>query len=407
MVARLSSSHAIPRRVTPPLFGLALFAHGFRPFFLLAGVWAVVALGLWVAYLAGANLPAGPLPMAAWHAHEMIAGFIGAAMCGFLLTAIPNWTGRTGYSGWPLVALVALYLAARLVLLPGSPVPASVAAMVALLPLPGLLLLVLPALVAARTPRLFGPPAVVLLFWSGDLLMLGGNAGWWTDTFAAGRLLSLDMALALVGLIGGRIVPAFTLNALRRAGTPQELVARPWIDRASIIALVLNAVVDLLAPGSLAAGGIAALAAVFTLARLSGWHGRHAFDQPIVWVLHLAYLFIAVALATKAAYLLDGADWANGWVHLQSAGAIATMILAVMTRAILGHTGRELYAAPAIVAAYLLVPLSALLRAFGPTLVAPSLAYLLAGLAWVAGFALYLAVFAPMLLRPRPDGNPG
>ena len=386
---------------------IPLFAHGFRPFFLIAGLWALAALPIWLAALSGVALPDGPLPMAQWHPHEMIAGFIGAAMCGFLLTAIPNWTGRPGYAGWPVATLAGLFVAARLVLLPGSPVPPAAAAVIALLPLPGLLLLVLPALIKARTPRLFGPPVLILLFWAGDLLMLGEMAGWWAEGFATGRMLALNVALALVGLIGGRIVPSFTLNALRRAGTPREAPSGSWPDRAAILALVAVVVVDLAAPESRAAGFVAGLAALLVLLRMSRWHGALTLGQPILWVLHLAYLLIAVALGAKAAWLLTEAGWASHWVHLQGVGAIATMILAVMTRATLGHTGRELATSPAVVLAYVLLPLAAGLRAFGPLLLPASTAHLMAGLAWIGAFAIFVGVFGPMFLTARPDGKPG
>lgn len=386
----------------PPLFG-----HGFRPFFLLAGLSAPGALLLWLAALAGVNLPAGPLPIALWHAHEMQAGFIGAAIAGFLLTAIPNWTNGPGYSGWPLIGVVFLFVSARLALLPGSPVPPGAAAVAGLLPLPALLLLVLPALIRARTPRLYGPPALILLFWTGDLLMLGSVAGWWVDRFAAGQLLALNVALMLVGLIGGRIVPAFTLNALRRGGTAREAPRDSWPDRAAMLALAAVVAVDLVAPHGLAAGAAAAVAAVLVLLRLSRWHGLATLGQPILWVLHLAYFLVAAALATKAAFLLGGAVWAAYWLHLQAAGAIGTMIMAVMTRAILGHTGRDLVAPPAVALAYLLVPLSALLRAFGPALLPATAAFCLAGVAWIGAFAIFVAVFAPMLVTRRPDGKPG
>ncbi|GIX11933.1 NnrS family protein [Elioraea sp.] len=386
---------------------VALFRHGFRPFFLFAGVWAVIAMLVWIAALHGAVLPDGPLPIARWHAHEMIAGFVGAAISGFVLTAVPNWTGRRGYAGGPLILLVALFLAARLVLLPGSPVPAPAAAAIALLPLPALLLTVLPALVKAGAPRLYGPPALILVFWGGDALMLAEAAGWTDDTFATGQLLSLNVALALVGLIGGRIVPSFTLNALRRAGLAPDSPPFPWIDRAAMLALGAVVLGDLVAPDSIAAGTIAAVAAVATLARLARWHGLATLGQPILWVLHLAYLLVPAALATKAAFLLAGASWAAAWLHLQAAGGIALMIMAVMTRATLGHTGRDLVAPPLAVAAYGLIPFAALARAFGGEIMPYAAALAVAGTAWIAAFALYLIAFAPMLLAPRPDGKPG
>jgi uncharacterized protein involved in response to NO len=388
--------------------GFALFAYGFRPFFLLAGIWAPLGVALWVASLAGLAVPEGPLPMLRWHAHEMLAGFISAALGGFVLTAVPNWTGRRGYAGAPLVALVTIYLAGRLALLPGSPLPPAAAAPVALAFLPALVLLVLPALVKARSPRLFGPPALVLVFWAGDLLMLGEAAGWWgAGTWHAGQLLCANAALALVGLIGGRIIPSFTLTALRKTGRPAEPRPLPGVDRAAVLSLLAVLLVDLVAPDSVAAGLVAALAAVLVALRLSRWHGLRTLGQPILWVLHLAYAFVPLALATKAVWLLAGAPWAMHWLHLQGAGALAMMILAVMTRAVLGHTGRDLVAAPATVAAYVLLALAAPVRAFGPALV-PGLAPLvLAGGLFVAAFALFLVVYAPILLRPRADGKPG
>jgi uncharacterized protein involved in response to NO len=387
----------------------ALFAHGFRPFFLMAGLVAPVAVGVWVLALVGIALPEGPLPPMRWHAHEALAGFVGAAMVGFLMTAIPNWTGRRGYSGAPLVALAALFLAARFALLPGSPVPIGVAAVLALAPLPGTLLLVLPALVKAKAPRLFGPPALVTLFWSGQAMMLAEAAGWWTAPgWATGQLLMADMALLLVVLIGGRIVPSFTLNALRRTSRPAEAQPLPGVDRGAILSVAAVAVVDLAAPGSAAAGLAAAVAAVLVALRLSRWHGLRTLQAPILWVLHLAYALIPLALAVKAAALLAGAPWASAWLHLQLAGAVSLMILAVMTRATLGHTGRALVASPTTVAAYLLLLAAALLRGFVAAIEADPLPGLVAAAAcWVSAFVLFLLAYAPMLVGPRADGKPG
>ena len=389
--------------------GFALFAYGFRPFFLMAGVWAVLGVGVWVAGLSGLKLPDGPLPLARWHAHEMLAGFVGAAMIGFLLTAVPNWTGRRGYAGPPLLGLAGLFLLARLALLPGSPLPIIVAASLALVPVPAALLLIAPALVKAGKPRLAIPPLLVAGVWIGDLLMLGEAAGWWgATTWGTGQLLLANLALVLVGLIGGRIIPSFTLNALRRTARPAEPQPLPGVDAAAMVSLVAVVVVDLLAPGGVVAGAVAAAAAPLVALRLSRWHGSRTLGQPILWVLHLAYAFVPLALAAKAAWLLTGAEAARHWLHLQGAGALALMIMAVMTRATLGHTGRDLVAAPATVAAYLLVAAAALARAFGPALTDGGLLPLVvAGAAWIAAFTLFLLVHAPMLLTARPDGRPG
>jgi uncharacterized protein involved in response to NO len=385
----------------------APFRQGLRPFFLLAGLWAVLVIVVWLAALHGTGLPLGPLPPARWHGHEMLAGVIGAAISGFLLTAIPNWTGGQPYRGLPLMLVAALFLLARLVLLPGSPVPVGLAAAVALLPLPALLLLVAPALVKAATPRLFGPPVLILAFWAGDLLMLGDAAGWWAGTFAMGELLALDVALLLVGLIGGRIIPAFTTGALRQAGTPVEVRPLPGVDVAGIVALLAVAVVDLAVPNGRLAGAVAAVAAVLALLRLSRWHGLRTLGRPILGVLHLAYLMLPVALAVKAAHLLGGAAWASGWLHLQAIGAVSLMILAVMPRATLGHTGRPLVASRAMLLAWALLPVAALVRAFGPVLVPGLLPYAVAGACWIMAFGLFLVAHGPMLLLPRRDGKPG
>jgi uncharacterized protein involved in response to NO len=384
-----------------------VFRHGFRPFFLIAGGWALIAMLLWTAILHGAALPEGLLNGAHWHAHEMIAGFIGAAMGGFLLTAVPNWTGRPGYGGAPVMLVAGLFVLARLVLLPGMPISPPLAATLALLPVPALLTMILPAIVAAGTPRLFGPPALILLFWVGDLLMLGDAAGWFAGTWTSGQLLALDVALALVGLIGGRILPAFTLNALRKAGTPVDLQPLPGLDRAGILALLLIVAVDQVAPGGPVAGSLAAIAAVLAALRLSRWHGLRTGHDPLLWVLHLAYSMVPVALCVKAMHLLTGAAWSAAWLHLQGAGAIALMILAVMTRATLGHTGRALVATAPITAAYLLLFAASLMRGFGPALFSAGVALTLAALLWVAAFAVFLATFSPMLVTPRPDGRPG
>lgn len=389
--------------------GPALLAQGFRPFFLLAGVWATVGVGLWVAALAGLAVPQGPLPLPRWHGHEMLAGFVAAAIIGFLLTAVPNWTGRRGYSGAPLLVVLALFLAGRLALFPGSPLPIGIAAPLALAGLPATLLLLVPALVKAGKPQLFGPPVLVLGFWAGDLLMLGEAAGWWPgETWRIGQLLMANMALALVGVIGGRIVPSFTLNALRKTDRPAEPHPLPGVDRGAVLALLAVVLVDLAAPDGVLAGSVAAVAALLVALRLSRWHGLRTLGQPILWVLHVAYAFVPLALATKAAWLLAEAPWALHWLHLQGAGALALMILAVMTRATLGHTGRDVVASPATVAAYLLVALGALTRVFGPALTGGGLwPLMLAGALWLAGFGLFLGVYGPILLRPRADGKPG
>ncbi len=386
---------------------IPFFSQGFRPFFLIAGLWAPLGVVVWMLALAGMPVPDGPLALPKWHAHELLAGFVGATMIGFVLTAIPNWTKGPPYAGGPLVGLFALFLATRLALLPGSPIEIELAAPLALAAIPAALLLVLPALLKAGSPRLFGPPALILLFWTGDLLMLGDAAGWWSaSTWPTGQRLMANVALLLVGLIGGRIIPTFTLNALRAAGTPVEVRPFPGVDAASIVSLLAVVGIDVVLPDSPAAGALAAVAAVLLALRLSRWHGLRTLRAPILWILHVAYGLVALALALKAVWLLLDADWAINWLHLQVAGALATMILAVMSRATLGHTGRPLVATAATVAAYVLLLAAVLLRVLGPVVIEdPMLPLIAATVCWVASFTFFLGAYVPMLVGPRVNGG--
>lgn len=386
--------------------GPMLFRQGFRPFFLLAGLVAVGVIAVWVAALYGMPLPDGPLSLQRWHAHEMLAAFLGAAMAGFLLTAVPNWLGGPAYGGTPLAIAAGFFLAAWVALAPGSPVPLSLAAVLDLLPLPLLLLWIAPALIQSGRARLFGPPALVLGVWTGDLLMLGSAAGWWgLDTWNTGQRLAIDVAILLVGLIGGRIVPLFTMNSLSKRGVTPDF--SPWIpkgDEMANLALAGIVVVDIIMPCGEVAGAFAAGAALLCALRLSRWNGWKVADDPILLVLHVAWAFVPLGLAIKAAALLGGPPWLDGaWLHLLGAGALGLMVLAVMTRACLGHSGLALRAGATMTASFGLVATAALIRGFGPAALPGLTAYGLAASAWILGFRLFLARFARILVVGGPN----
>ncbi|HET9865420.1 MAG TPA: NnrS family protein, partial [Steroidobacteraceae bacterium] len=209
--------------------------------------------------------------------------------------------------------------------------------------------------------------------------------------------------------IGGRIVPAFTANALRRHGGEPDLVTRAWLEYVVIGLMVAIAVVDVFAPNGVASGVLAALAALAHAGRLAGWRSFRTRGEPILWILHVAYAWLPVGLALKACALLGDAAWASKWLPALATGVIAGMILAVMTRVALGHTGRPLVVARPISIAYLLLMFTALLRTFGLALFPAH--YLLtlevAALTWMASFGIFLVVYAPILCRPRADGRPG
>jgi uncharacterized protein involved in response to NO len=250
---------------------------------------------------------------------------------------------------------------------------------------------------------------IVALLWVIDAWFLRAIAA--GDFLAAGQALraGIGIVLVLVTVIGGRIVPAFTANALRARGIAADITTRKPVEAAAIGAMALAVFVDALAPGQRAAGIVALVAALAQAARLAGWRSLRTLDAPIVWVLHAAYAWLPLGLALKAVSLLTGAAWAAQWLHALTIGAAATMIVAVMTRAALGHTGRPLVVARSIAIAYLLLLAAAVVRVFGPALLPAS--YLAtveaAALLWIAAFAIYAVVYAPILTRERADGKPG
>jgi uncharacterized protein involved in response to NO len=215
----------------------------------------------------------------------------------------------------------------------------------------------------------------------------------------------VNLVMLLIAIVGGRIIPAFTRNALLKSGAQCVFTPRPWLDRASLAAVAAVLGADIVRPESALAGGLAALAAGLLAARASRWHGHRTLGIPIVWILHAGFAWVYVALALKAVWLLAHAPWAANWLHALTAGAFGTMTLGVMTRVALGHTGRELVVARAIAAAYVLVIAGAALRVVGPTALPAHYVQVLAtaGALWSASFVIFLAVYAPILVAPRPD----
>jgi uncharacterized protein involved in response to NO len=336
--------------------------------------------------------------------HEATFGFAVAALAGFLLTAVPNWTGAGPLRGARLAALFALWLAGRVALFAPA-VPASLAAAVDLAFLPALAAAVAPGILARNARRNGVVVLALALLWLADI-------GWHADRLGVAPGLALPAAHATIGLlallvalVGGRIVPAFTIGGMRMAGRPVEIAPAPRLDAAAIAALAATVVLETAAAPDAPLAATAALAAVLHAARLARWRPWRTLGVPLVWILQLGYAWLVVALALLAAAAL-GLVPRGAATHALAGGAIATMILAVMSRASLGHTGRALAADRVTVTAYLLVTLGAALRVAasfpgGVVLVEP------AALSWSAGFLVFAARYAPILLRPRPDGRPG
>ena len=386
----------------------ALFAYGFRPHFLLAGLAALLLIPAWaVDFVFGIPLSTD-WPPTLWHAHEMLFGFIASAVAGFLLTAVPSWTGQKGFAGRPLMLLTALWLAARLMIASSSDWPRVFTAAMDLSFFPALATLVgLPLLRSQNrnTPLLF----VLALLWLTNLIFHVALIEHNPPLALHAILVGIDVMLVMVTVIGGRIVPAFTATALRPLGLQESASSRPALTVAAVASMAAVAVGDVFAPDGLLAGVLAAIAAVIQGWRLTHWRTLKTLRQPIVWVLHLAYLWLPLGLALKAVALLDGAAFSAFWLHALTIGTLSMMILAVMTRAALGHTGRPLVVHPMTTASYLLLAGAVIVRVFGLAIFKVSYPLVIAGAAflWSAAFLLFVVVYAPILWRSRIDGKPG
>lgn len=391
-----------------PKSAFALFAYGFRPFFWLAGAFALFAIIAWLGIVSTGALPLPGQPALLWHGHEMLYGFVVAAIAGFLLTAVPSWTGARGFAGAPLVLLALVWLAGRLAFAAAAILPLTVVAVCELAFIPALACLVSPPLLRARnrnTPLLF----VLFAVWLSDVVFMAALMRGDGLLARSALLVAIDIVLLLITIIGGRIVPAFTASALRGHGMAADLRTDRWTDGVAIGAMIVIVIVDIFAPWQRAAGIVAALAAIAHLWRLAGWRSLRTLGEPLVWSLHLAYAWMPVGLALKAIYLLTGSAWPTHWLHALTVGAAASMVVAVMTRAALGHTGRPLLAARSIAVAYLLLSLAALVRVFLPPFAVIDYRWtvFIAGALWLAAFALFLIKYTPILMRPRIDGRPG
>src|SRR5690606_34486756 len=286
--------------------------------------------------------------------------------------------------------------------------PWPLLALIELAFLPALALTVAPSVL--RSSNRNRPLLIVLLaLWLADGAFIYALRDGNTVLASTALRMALNLVLLLITVIGGRIVPAFTASALRKRGIETSVRSRRAIDLLTIGSMIAVLVADLFAPDHWIAAAASLLAALAHAVRAAGWRTLRTLSEPIVWVMHAAYLWLPVGLLLKTASLLTAAGWAAHWPHALGAGAAATMIVAVMTRASLGHTGRPLTVSRATALAYALLIAAAAVRVFGPALLL--LAYpaiiALAATFWMVAFLIYAVVYSPVLLRPRADGKPG
>lgn len=375
--------------------GPALFSYGFRPMFLLAGCFAALVIPLWMVVWTGRVMLDGPFTPTDWHIHELLFGYTSAVVAGFLFTAIPNWTGRMPTRGWPLLLLAALWMAGRL----------AVAGLFGLSPLAVMALdcafllaigaMVSVEIIAGRNWSNLRVVVPVLLYLAANItfhleVIQTGTAGY-------GRRLGFAMVVLLIGLIGGRIIPSFTRNWLAKAGPGPLPLPFGRFDAANLVLMLAALLCWVAFPEAQVTGIALILAGAGQILRLARWRGWRVWRSAILLMLHLAYAFIPAGLVALGMAVLGNLPIAVA-LHLLGIGAIGGMTLAVMSRASLGHTGRELKAGRALTLAFVCVLGAALVRVTVPS--EPGL--WLAATLWIAGFALFAVRLAPVLTLPNP-----
>jgi len=387
-------------RAPPAAAGFALWNLGFRPFYLLASVFSAVSVLLWAAQYSG-WLPSSYLQGPLWHGHEMLFGYTLAVIAGFLLTAVRAWTGQPTPTGVPLMALAALWVLGRVLVL--TPLDTAAAAVNAAFPIALAVAIGIPL---ARSRNFRNYFFVGLLVLMGGLILALHLAA--QNIFELpprlGLLLAMDVVLFIMTVMGGRVIPMFTNNGVPGAGATRH----PIVEKFALGSVLVLFLADLLQAQSAVVAAIALIAAIAHGARLALWRSWWTLATPLVWILHAAYAWIVVHLALRG---LSGLDvLAESFaVHALTMGAIGGLTLGMMTGTARGHTGRPLIADGFELAMFLLVQVAAVVRVFGG-MAAPEL-YLssvqLSGLLWSAAFGLYAVRYWPVLTRARLDGKPG
>jgi uncharacterized protein involved in response to NO len=384
------------RAAATPVF----LSQGFRPFFLAAGVWATAALALWIViFVAGGALPSRFNPLA-WHIHETLFGFVMAAIAGFLLTAVPNWTGRLPVRGAPLGALAALWLLGRAACLFSTFFPEWLMIITDLSFPVALVAVIAREIVTGRNWRTLPMIVPVAVLGIANLLMhleaygaaLPPGLGW---------RLGIASVVILISVVAGRIVPSFTRNWMAKRGFDLP-ATHGLIDRTALGVLHTGLLAWVFLPAADAVGLILVAGGALNLWRLLRWRGGKAVNELLLLVLHVGYAWLVAGVVLLGLTILVPGMPQSAAIHALTAGAMGTMILAVMTRATRGHTGRELSADGVTALIYLLVTLAATTRvaaAFAARLYVPLLIF--SAVCWIAAFGAFILSYGPMLVGPR------
>lgn len=381
----------------PLLRGFALFRLGFRPFFLLGSLCGLLVLGYFIILIGGmaTHLPSR-WDMVEWHRHEMLFGFVGAIVAGFLLTAVPNWTGLPTVKGKSLAALTGIWCVGRVCVFISTFLPETLVMVVDASFFVGCALAIAPALIRSNNKRNYG--FIVLL-----LLLALASALTHSDYADAGIRLGLGVVTIMMTLIGGRVIPFFTERRLNISITRS---AR--IEKLTIVCTLLAVLCNVIIPDAPWLYLLFIAAGVVNLWRFSTWQTVRTLGIPLLWVLHAGYIWLIFSFFAKAAVLMGLSVPSAFATHSLTAGAMGTLILGMIARVSLGHSGRPLEIGKAMHVGFVAINMAAFLRVFSWCLpMDPMTGFQLAALCWVMAYGIFVMIYTPILLRPRLDGKDG
>ena len=388
----------------PPIFRLA-----FRPFFLFGSLFSVLAILLWALFLNNSlNISQNFQPYGGWfwwHGHEMLFGFGCAIIVGFLLTAVQNWSGLPGLSGWPLAALFLLWLAGRLLML--FPVTShTLIAIIDVLFLPTAALILCKPVVTAKLWRnLMFVPLLLLLSWANGYSHYRLLQG---DAFSLPETQSTILIITMIILImGGRVIPFFTANALNLK-KPQPVFALELLSILPLVLVVFYSLIGRQITPDITVGILLLVAALANAMRFGRWNAKLTVSTPLLWSLHLSYLLIILSIGMLSLFHFGLNLSLSSTLHGLTIGGMGLMILAMISRVSLGHTGRPLKVGKLITFGYILLVTATIARVFTPLITnQPTNGYLLSAFCWIAAYFLFVLIYWPVLTSPRADGRPG
>ncbi len=377
-------------------------SYAFRPLFLLSGFFAIFAIIVWIMILNGSaeiGLVGNSLY---WHGHEMIVGFALATVAGFILTAVANWTGRPALSGLPVAWLVTSWILGRSAMLYANTMPIAVSAALDMLFPLSLCFFTAREIFTAGNQRNYKIVLVTVIIASLNLVYHLGVAGIFPGGDYIALYLLIHVVILLVAIVSGRVVPNFTANWLHGQGANNGPVANVAVDRMAIALTILTGLAAVFYPGRITLGVLAMLAAFTHALRVSQWHGLRTVRNPLLFILHVAYLWLPAGYAMMSLASFGWAFTPTAALHGLTMGGIGSMILAMMTRVPLGHTGRPLHASRLTVVAYVILMVAICIRVLSPWNAANYLGMIeLAAAGWCLAFAIFSWVYWPILTGPR------